>query len=242
MIVKMRGMSPPREIPAALFNRYTLDGRIKVKELYYNDVGLSFLPRICTSRKIKSFVKKIENREEDHYKGTDKWLYKALKEYSVADTSCVVMGSGSSFYETVCLCFGAKDVTTIEYNKVVFFHPRMITMTPAEYDKNPIEFDFGFSISSFEHDGLGRYGDPLNPEADLQTMQKMKRVIKKGGIMFLAVPVGKDRIIWNAHRIYGRIRLPLLLKNWEVLDTFGFDDNQLDLEGQSQPIFVLKNT
>jgi len=27
-------------------------------------------------------------------------------------------------------------------------------------------FDMVFSFSSIEHDGLGRYGDPLNPNGD----------------------------------------------------------------------------
>lgn len=243
-VVHVRGMSPPREIPSDLLSRYTLDGKIEVKKSYYNDVGLSFLPRINTRHKINSFFKKIENREEDHYEGTDRWLYKALEKYSVEGANCVVMGSGSAFYETACLYFGAQFVTTIEYNKIIFLHPQMKTMTPAEYDKNPIEFDVGLSISSFEHDGLGRYGDSLNPDADLQAMQKMKSIIKKKGILFLAVPVGRDALVWNAHRIYGKIRLNLLLKDWEVLDTFGFDENRLDTGhgGSHQPVFVLKNT
>lgn len=76
-------------------------------------------------------------------------------------------------------------------------------------------------------------------------MKKVKKIIKKGDILFLSVPVGKDLLVWNAHRIYGRIRLPLLLKGWETLDTFGFDESKLDVvdKGAScQPVFVLKNT
>jgi hypothetical protein len=243
-IVNVRGMSPPEEIPDALLSEYTMNGTVEVTKRYFNDVGLPFLPRINTRRKIKSFFKKIENREEDHYKGTDRWLYKALAKYSIEGESCVVMGSGSAFYEAVSIHFGAKVVTTIEYNKIIFLHPQTKAITPAEYSKHPVTFDVGMSISSFEHDGLGRYGDPLNPEADLQAMAKMKSIIRKGGILFLAVPVGKDLLVWNAHRIYGRSRLPLLLKDWEVLDTFGFVESRLDTGegGSHQPIFVLKNS
>jgi hypothetical protein len=70
------------------------------------------------------------------------------------------MGSISPIYENVCISFGTKTVTTIEYNKIIFLHPQMKTMTPDEYDKNPEQYDTGISISSFEHDGLGRYGNP----------------------------------------------------------------------------------
>ncbi len=242
-IVWLKGKRPPRRIPSSLLSSYTIGGRVNVEECYFNDVGLPFLPRINTRRKINSFLRKIGRREEDHYQGTDRWLYKALEKHFIEGASCVVMGSGSAFYETVCLYFGAGSVTTIEYNNIIFLHPQMKTITPAEYDKNPVEFDAGLSISSFEHDGLGRYGDPLNPDADLQAMQKMKKIITEDGLLFLSVPVGKDLLVWNAHRIYGRIRLPLLLKDWEVIDTFGFHERRLDTGqgGSHQPIFVLKN-
>jgi hypothetical protein len=244
-IVNLKGLTPPEEIPDNLLKRYTLDGKIEIEKCYYNNVGLPFIPRIYTKRKIESFLKQIKNREAAHYKATDKELYRAIEKYPVENKNCVVMGSVSPFYESVCISFGAKTVTTIEYNKIIFLHPQMKTMTPAEYDKNPEQYDTGLSISSFEHDGLGRYGDPLNPEADLEAMNKMKKVIKKEGILFLSVPVGKDLLVWNAHRIYGRIRLPLLMKGWETLDTFGFDESKLDEPDKGagcQPVFVLKNT
>ncbi|OGC92396.1 hypothetical protein A3D85_00665 [Candidatus Amesbacteria bacterium RIFCSPHIGHO2_02_FULL_47_9] len=77
-------------------------------------------------------------------------------------------------------------------------------------------------------------------------MDKMRKMIKKGGWLFLAVPIGVDKVIWNAHRVYGGARLPLLLAGWRVLDTVGFDRSLLtvDLPGLDviQPVFVLENT
>lgn len=54
-----------------------------------------------------------------------------------------------------------------------------------------------------EHIGLGRYGDPLNYNADLQAIAELKRVISKGGSLLFVVPIGQPRICFNAHRIYG---------------------------------------
>lgn len=45
-------------------------------------------------------------------------------------------------------------------------------------------------MHSFDHDGLGRYGDPLNPTADLQAMQTVQQVLYDGGLLFLTVPIG----------------------------------------------------
>jgi SAM-dependent methyltransferase len=53
-----------------------------------------------------------------------------------------------------------------------------------------------------EHVGLGRYGDPLDPEGDLRSMAELQRVIAPGGHLIFAIPVGRPRIHFNAHRIY----------------------------------------
>jgi hypothetical protein len=41
-------------------------------------------------------------------------------------------------------------------------------------------FDLVLSMSSFEHDGLGRYGDPLNPNGDIMAMRSTRRLLKQG--------------------------------------------------------------
>lgn len=62
------------------------------------------------------------------------------------------------------------------------------------------------SLSSFhaiEHFGLGRYGDPIDPEACFKALHSFQRVLKKGGYLYLGVPVEpKDRLVFNAHRIF----------------------------------------
>ena len=93
-------------------------------------------------------------------------------------------------------------------------------MNHEELAKSRIKTDVAISFSSFEHDGLGRYGDPLNPNGDLEAMQTARDFLKDDGFMFLGVPQGEDCLVWNAHRIYGEKRLPLLLKGWNTEATF----------------------
>lgn len=84
------------------------------------------------------------------------------------------------------------------------------------------QWDFAFTYSSYEHDGLGRYGDPLNPSGDIESVQKVRCQLKPGGLLFIGVPTARrDLLVWNAHRIYGPKRLPLLSANFEVLDVLG---------------------
>jgi SAM-dependent methyltransferase len=58
-----------------------------------------------------------------------------------------------------------------------------------------------------EHIGLGRYGDPLDPDGDLKAIAELKRVIAPGGSLLFAVPIGKPRIMFNAHRIYAHAQV-----------------------------------
>lgn len=41
-------------------------------------------------------------------------------------------------------------------------------------------------------------------------MQKTWCILKEGGLAFLGLPSGMDGLFYNAHRVYGRVRLPLL--------------------------------
>lgn len=53
-----------------------------------------------------------------------------------------------------------------------------------------------------EHVGLGRYGDPLDPAGDLKAMKELGRVLARGGSLLFVVPIGKPKVMFNAHRIY----------------------------------------
>lgn len=88
-------------------------------------------------------------------------------------------------------------------------------------------FDLVVSISNFEHDGLGRYGDPIDPNGDMRAMSEMQALVKPNGFLILGVPVARDAVVWNAHRLYGRVRLPLLLRGWSIDAFVGFDGQVL---------------
>jgi len=53
-----------------------------------------------------------------------------------------------------------------------------------------------------EHVGLGRYGEPLDPDGDLKAIAELKRVLAPRGSLLFVVPAGKPRLQFNAHRIY----------------------------------------
>ncbi len=69
-----------------------------------------------------------------------------------------------------------------------------------------------------EHIGLGRYGDPLDPDGDLRAIWELKRVLAAGGDLLFVVPVGKPRIMFHAHRIYSYGQIAAYFSDLELME------------------------
>lgn len=131
---------------------------------------------------------------------------------------------------------GASAVTTIEYHEIISTMPNIHYLHPNDVATKWLqgdlpEYDFAVSFSSLEHSGLGRYGDPVNPYADLDEVARIGCLLRPNAILYLSVPLGLDRLVWNAHRIYGKERLPFLITNWKLLKVFYVDGEINDVPG-----------
>lgn len=58
------------------------------------------------------------------------------------------------------------------------------------------------ALCSLEHFGLGRYGDPIDPEACFTCFTNIQTKLKKGGHIYISVPIGRERVEFNAHRVF----------------------------------------
>lgn len=67
-----------------------------------------------------------------------------------------------------------------------------------------------------EHVGLGRYGDKLDYDGDLKAISELKRVLAPGGSLLFVVPIGKPKIVFNAHRIYSYDQIREYFKDFEL--------------------------
>lgn len=101
---------------------------------------------------------------------------------------------------------GVEKVTTVEYNEISSEHPQLETMTPETLARTWLsnetkDYDFAVSYSSYEHDGLGRYGDPIDPWGDIWDVQRVGCLIKPQGLFYLGVPVGSDQVRWTSSNL-----------------------------------------
>jgi ubiquinone/menaquinone biosynthesis C-methylase UbiE len=75
-----------------------------------------------------------------------------------------------------------------------------------------------------EHVGLGRYGDAIDPEGTMKACKELSRVLKKNGLLYLSLPVGKERICFNAHRVCSPKNVTKYLENLKLLEFSVVDD------------------
>ncbi len=219
--------------------KFLMDNRVDLIHNYKSD-DISGTDIVYEKKLIDKFIKLAEQKVELYYGETDYHLYECLNQYNISGKEVAIIGSTIPWYESIVLSRGGKPVT-VEYKKIDTLDTRLETITVEDFDKSERKFDFIISISSVEHDGLGRYGDPINPDGDLEGMEKLlSRNLTKNGKLFLSVPVGKDKVVWNLHRIYGEKRLPLLFKGFKLLYSSGFDKSLFLREddlGQLSTIF-----
>ena len=168
---------------------------------------------------------------------------------SIKNKKIAVIGSQSPWIEAILVNAGAKSVTTVEYNVPTCNHPIIKAISYDTFCQSNETYDAIFSYSSIEHSGLGRYGDALNPNGDIEAMEQIYKSLDINGLCFVGVPVGRDHLVFNAHRIYGPIRLNLLyLDKFKELDWIGCDKSYINTCPQTsgnpkwdiQPIIVLQ--
>jgi SAM-dependent methyltransferase len=53
-----------------------------------------------------------------------------------------------------------------------------------------------------EHIGLGRYGDPIDPYGTEKALQELQRILATGGQLLYSMPIGRERVEFNAQRIW----------------------------------------
>jgi len=56
-------------------------------------------------------------------------------------------------------------------------------------------------LHAAEHAGLGRYGDDVDAHGMIKTTRALARILAPGGRLYFAVPIGRQRVAFNAHRI-----------------------------------------
>jgi len=245
-------MPPPVKIPSELLSEYTMSGTVPIIDWYRDDSTPNGVAK-WTNQVINQFltsysfqnIKSLNHIPGEPYEGSSKLHVQACEMYpdAVRDKNIAVIGSLTPWIEAILVNAGAKSVTTVEYNVPECEHHIIKTISYDEFSKSDTKYDSVFSFSSIEHSGLGRYGDPLNPNGDIETMKHIRNSLVTGGMLFLGIPVGNDALVWNVHRVYGAKRLNNLFEGFDDIQWLGTSKNYIytaPLQNNGpQPLIVL---
>lgn len=241
-----------KTIPPQLINEFTLFGRIPVINSFRDD------SKILHSKWDNNFILNhinnyTENKILNNLCGqttygidTVRYLLHSFVKYNIINKKVAVIGSETPWIEAMLINLG-NNVTTIEYNVPEINSNYLNVKNYFDYfENNNHEYNAIVSFSSIEHSGLGRYGDPIDPNGDIKTMKTIYNNLKNDGFLIWGAPIGKDCLVYNLHRIYGRIRLPLIFGDFKEIQWIGGNKEELlnipllDANSFVQPVVVLQ--
>lgn len=103
---------------------------------------------------------------------------------------------------------------------------------------NGVPHDYCDSLSclhALEHFGLGRYGDPIDPQGHIQGFKNLTKLLKPRGTLYISFPIGRNEIQFNAHRIFSPTEILTWTKDLFDLLEFHYVDDAGDLHLNANP-------
>ena len=159
-----------------------------------NGFLISILP-ILSDKAMSSGVAK------GHYFHQDLWAARRIKEYK--PIKHIDIGSRIDGFIAHLLTF--MNVTVIDVRSLdskvngLSFIQRDIMKPSSTQD---LEADSVSCLHALEHFGLGRYGDPIDFEGWKKGIANITSIVCEKGRLYLSVPIGEQRIEFNAHRVF----------------------------------------
>lgn len=175
---------------------------------------------------------------DSHYFYQDIWAFKHIKESNFPlhvdiASRAIYVGILTSITEVI-----AVDIRPLKANL-----PGLKPLSGSIVEL-PFRNESVVSLSCLhvaEHIGLGRYGDPLDPEGTRKAAMELERVLAPGGNLYFSLPVGRDRLCFNAHRIHDPLSILQYFSNLDLVEFSGVDDGGQFVRKIEPSCFSTKN-
>jgi len=197
LVLEQAGINPKRILRTLSgLPRYLFDLRL-FKQRYHGEI--KYMPCLHDWSDVAGAV-------TSEYFGQD--LYVAQRIFRASPNNHVDIGSRIDGFVAQVAAF--RNIEVIDIRPVNTEIPN-VTFKQADFTCISTDLEaYCDSLSclhALEHFGLGRYGDPVDPNGFTKGLSNLARMINPGGVLYLSVPVGKASVMFNAHRVSD----PLLL-------------------------------
>jgi len=122
------------------------------------------------------------------------------------------------------------DIRPLEIN-IRNFNFRQGSVLQIPFEDNSVN-----SLSSLhviEHIGLGRYGDPVDPDGHIKAAKELSRVLTKDGLLLIGVPVGSERLCFDAHRVFDPKTIADMFAELKLTEFHLIDDTGMNIIGNA---------
>jgi hypothetical protein len=171
-----------------------------------------------------------------HYFWQDLWASRKVYESKVPKH--YDMGSRLDGFIAHCLPFCEVVMLDIRPLHIQIKNLSFIQADCMDMSGIPAETLLSFSsLHAVEHFGLGRYGDPIDPLGFKRAIMEIQRVVKSGGSIYFSVPVGVERLEFNAHRIFNPETVIKLFGQCDLIEFSIVDDENTFHENVDPSLF-----
>lgn len=80
-------------------------------------------------------------------------------------------------------------------------------------------------LHALEHFGLGRYGDGIDVAGHLKGLANITLLLQVGGTLYLSLPIGPERIDFNANRVFAVATVLEMIKADYTVERFDYVDD-----------------
>jgi len=122
-----------------------------------------------------------------------------------------------------------RELEVFDLRDVQCSHPNIVFQRADIMDeKFPLKnyCDSVSCLHAFEHFGLGRYGDAVDFEGHLRAWRNLYGMLKEKGKLYFSVPIGPQRIEFDAHRVFSLPYLLNLIEGKYRIDYFSYIDDE----------------
>lgn len=112
----------------------------------------------------------------------------------------------------------------IDIKNIIFKKVDLMSLNQNLYE----EYSSISCLHALEHFGLGRYGDKIDYWGFEKGFKNISSLLKKNGTLYLSVPIGPQRIEFNAHRVFKISYLISLIRDNYTIKTFSYVNDKGD--------------
>jgi hypothetical protein len=207
-----------RFLPNFLRNIFIYKNKLKDKKfkIHFSDLIYTTADSVRSSGSINN-----------HYFHQDLWA--ATKIYNNKIPTHVDIGSRLDGFIAHILPFCKVEYVDIRHLKTDLNNFKFVkgSILSLPYEDNSIK-----SLSCLhvlEHIGLGRYGDSVNPYAYIDAAAELKRVLAVSGWFYFSTPVGKEKLYFDAHRVFSPDTILKIFEGLKLLEFNLIDDKAISI-------------